>query len=105
MNAYHDSDNANAAIEQAARECAEQAAAWRVKWPHHCKACDGWGGSSFTQSHGPGPGEQMFDVCEALPNMMTCHRCGKDGLSDTDGEGPCSHCGWDYDDGAPSFAW
>lgn len=95
-------DTEHEAIEKAARECAEQAAAWRLKWPKHCKACDGWGGSTFTQSHGPGPGEQMFDVCEAgAPEM--CHRCGEAGLTE-DSEGPCTHCGWDFDDGAPLFS-
>lgn len=87
------------------RESHEQAvaagASWRDKWPNHCKQCHGWGGFSFYQSHGPGPSEQMFDTCDAYDNFHRCHRCGELGLT-ADGDGPCSHCGWNYDDGDPS---
>jgi hypothetical protein len=79
------------------------AAVWREKWPQHCKACHGWGGSSYTQSHPYGMGsahETLFDPCEATERPETCHRCGLDGL-DADGNGPCKHCGWNYDDGDP----
>ncbi len=79
------------------------AAEWREKWPQHCKACHGWGGSSYTQSHPYGMGsahETLFDPCEATERPETCHRCGVDGL-DGDGNGPCKHCGWNYDDGDP----
>lgn len=78
------------------------AQAWRRAWSRHCAACGGWGGSSFTEMHGfrGGSGEQMFDPCGAFPNAATCHRCGQDGLGE-DGDGPCKHCGWDYDDEMP----
>lgn len=78
------------------------AAAWRRAWPKHCTACSGWGGRGFTEMHGfkGGSGERMFDPCEALPNPATCHRCGLDGMTE-DAEGPCTHCAWDYNDGAP----
>jgi len=87
---------------QRAQQVAVAAAAWRKAWPNHCAACRGWGGSPFTEMHGFkfGPGEQLFDPCQALPNPATCHRCGQDGL-DEDGEGPCKHCGWNCDDGVP----
>lgn len=76
--------------------------AWRRAWPNHCTSCAGWGGSSFIEMHGfqGGLGEQLFDPCGALPDAATCHRCGQDGLSE-DGDGPCTHCGWDYNDGVP----
>lgn len=45
----------------------------------------------------------MFDPCEATERIETCHRCGLDGLAE-DGEGPCTHCGWNYDDGEPEPA-
>lgn len=73
---------------------------WVAKWPNYCKSCCGWGGSKFTQHHDSGPGEQMFDLCEALPATQ-CHRCGEQGL-DSEGNGPCKSCGWDFDDGLAS---
>jgi hypothetical protein len=88
----------------AERNCAAMAAAWREKWPGHCKACHGWGGKSFTERHGfkGGGGEQMFDECQAIEDARVCHRCGCLGL-DVAGEGPCSACGWNYDDGEPTL--
>lgn len=71
---------------------------WRNRWPLHCRACDGWGGRTFLQSHGPGPSEQLFDICGATEDIAMCHRCGVTGL-DEDGNGPCTACGWNYDDG------
>ena len=92
--------------EQAERESHEAIArvaeAWVQKWPNHCKHCGGWGGFVFYESRGmPGPGEQMMDPCGAIEWSYICHRCGEAGLS-SDGDGPCSKCGWDYDDGLPS---
>ncbi len=91
-----------AAEKQRAEQVASAAAAWRKAWPAHCPACGGWGGSGFTEMHGfkGGSGEQLFDRCGALPDAATCHRCGQDGLAE-DGDGPCAHCGWDYNDGVP----
>lgn len=79
---------------------------WRSLWPHHCKTCHGWGGAISYQSqpYGAGPAqESIFDPCDAPPRIETCHRCGQDGLS-SDGDGPCSFCGWNYDDGDPETA-
>lgn len=75
---------------------------WKEKWPNHCKACGGWGQSSvYWDNHGvPGSGEPCCDTCEAIEDYTICHRCGEHGLSE-DGEGPCSKCGWNYDDGLP----
>lgn len=89
---------------EAAAHVAELAKAWRERWPGHCKACSGWGGSTYTEMHGfnHGNGEQMMDPCDALPDVHTCHRCGASGLND-EGEGPCTACGWNYDDGEPEL--
>lgn len=76
---------------------------WLDKWPNHCPKCKGWGGKTFYEAHPYGSttaDEPMFDVCEELDDIHTCHRCGKDGL-DEDGNGPCNFCGWDFDDGLP----
>jgi hypothetical protein len=75
---------------------------WKVKWPHHCEACGGWGQSAtYYDNHGvPGPGEPCSDPCEAIDDLRICHRCSAPGLSE-DGEGPCSECGWNFDDGVP----
>ncbi len=91
-----------AAEKSQAEAVAVAAAAWRSAWPNHCTACSGWGGTSYLEMHGfrGGSGEQVFDPCGALPRASTCHRCGQDGLSE-DGDGPCRHCGWNYDDGEP----
>src|SRR6185295_15546488 len=77
-------------------------AEWKAKWPRHCTLCGGWGGKTFYQSHGPGPSEQMFDLCvhDQDEDFSLCHRCGENGLTE-DGEGPCKSCGWDFDDGIP----
>lgn len=76
---------------------------WIEKWPLHCRACGGHGGSTHTEMHGfrYGAGEQIFDVCEELPAEQ-CHRCGEHGLTE-DGEGPCKSCGWNFDDGIPEI--
>jgi len=75
---------------------------WRTRWPKHCAACGGWGGTSYQESHGfrGGGSETIFEPCGAIDNLHTCHRCGHPGLTE-DGEGPCTACGWDYDDGVP----
>jgi hypothetical protein len=74
---------------------------WQRKWPHYCRICGGWGGHTFYESHGlPGPAERLFDPCETVPSVETCHRCWCEGL-DEEGNGPCKFCGWNYDDGLP----
>lgn len=88
---------------EATRGVAEAAARWRAAWPDHCKACQGWGGAVSFQTHPYGAtsaAEPLFDLCEAHERIETCHRCGQDGLAES-GEGPCLHCGWNYDDGEP----
>jgi hypothetical protein len=85
---------------QRAANMLEAQRVWKARWPNHCTGCQGWGGFVFYQSHGPGPSEQMFDVCERTEDTARCHRCGELGLTE-DGEGPCALCTWDFDDGAP----
>lgn len=92
----HQAEQARVALAKVAADT------WRRAWPLHCRACGGWGGHGFTERHGfaYGSGEPMFDPCEAQADPATCHRCGGQGLTQ-DSEGPCTLCGWDYDDGAP----
>lgn len=75
-----------------------------IRFPNYCRSCDAEGGSGS-------PGGYMcppeFDVCEGDARFAgdedcsRCHRCGDRGLTE-DGDGPCSKCGWNYDDAAPS---
>ncbi|KVV40820.1 hypothetical protein WT27_12885 [Burkholderia territorii] len=97
------------AVEQQERarvqEVATAAEVWRRRWPSHCTACGGWGGSTTRQSHPYGSGsaiELIPDPCEAHERVEICHRCGQDGLAE-DGDGPCAVCGWNYDDGLPQL--
>lgn len=96
-------EDAGGHIDDYEAELNAQAAEWRTKWPNHCKSCGGWGGSAYTEMHGfkGGSGETIADPCGALPETA-CHRCGApDGLT-ADSEGPCRHCGWNFDDGDPT---
>ena len=91
--------------EQGNDRCANYVAdveAWIRRWPMHCRSCAGWGGSSFTQHHGYGHTENLFELCGAVPER-TCHRCGEAGTLSEDGEGPCKSCAWSFDDGIPIF--
>jgi hypothetical protein len=81
-------------------EITEHNERWKKQWPNHCSKCCGWGGTGYTEMHGftYGAGEQMFDPCDCTIEGK-CPRCGKKGLTPDEGEGPCKHCGWNYDDG------
>jgi len=91
------------AIEHHINELGVRAALdWRRKWPNACKVCHGWGGGTFYETHGlPGPAERITDACDSLAETM-CHRCGEHGLTE-DSDGPCSFCGWNYNDGEPAL--
>ncbi|WP_422928596.1 hypothetical protein [Singulisphaera sp. PoT] len=81
-------------------------AAWDARWPNHCKACGGTGGSSSAYDPSPAgvslsPGHFYdFEPCEACAGSGICPRCGTAGLTseergdDSTGDGPCSACGW-----------
>lgn len=75
---------------------------WAAKWPRYCTKCGGWGGHSYYEMHGfrGGGGELILEPCDAHDDCRTCCRCGEPGLSEC-GEGPCSLCGWNFDDGIP----
>ena len=73
-------------------------AAWKEKWPNYCTACGGWADM-------PRNIDSMASVirlCERRPTTQ-CHRCGEHGLDGELWEGPCSACGWNFDDGLPSW--
>lgn len=90
-------------------------AEWTERWPKHCKNCAGWGG--FSSSFDPSPAGVSLssgtmedaEPCPECTEKGVCARCGAKGLNPETGEGPCSLCGWDYDDGEPSkpecFCW
>jgi len=71
---------------------------WRAKWPNACDECGGWVGFHTRGTYDSPPD---FDPCEREP-AEECHRCGEIGL-DEDGNGPCSKCGWNYNDGEPQW--
>lgn len=73
---------------------------WMLQWPQHCRECEGHGGFTFVERHGfnHGPGEVMSDVCETCVVNSICARCGLKTLNE-DGDGPCTNCGWNYNDG------
>lgn len=71
--------------------------AWVAKWPKACIYCAGAGafgsnGDDFT------PPDAW--PCDACTEQGICARCGFHGLTEA-GEGPCSNCGWNYDDAEP----
>lgn len=101
MTEYHE-EPWEAAERDHAERIEREAAAWRARWPNHCKHCGGWGGFAYVQSHGPGLREPMVDLCDDPEDLRTCHRCGELGC-DEDGNGPCTACGWDNDDGVPQY--
>ncbi len=77
---------------------------WVSRYPTYCRQCDGWG--AF---HPPGSWEEPpcidpCDGCTANEPTPLCGRCGFAGLDRETGEGPCSACGWNYDDGLPQYS-
>lgn len=73
-------------------------AAYVAKYPNYCKTCGGFGVHCWEERHDAGyPGEPMSEPCDACTGQGICARCGEKGL-DEDGNGPCTHCGWNYDD-------
>jgi len=63
--------------------------AWFARWPKACRECDGYGLVNR-------PGNL---VCECTEEY--CPRCGTPDALNEAGEGPCPHCDWDWNDGAP----
>lgn len=70
---------------------------YRRRWPGVCDECEGTGGieTGGTQLDPP-----EFIWC-AEDDPERCHRCGAKGLDD-EAQGPCSECGWNYDDACPT---
>ncbi len=103
--------------EQEAYEVYKKALAeWQAKWPAACEECGGWGGESYSYDPSPAgvslaPGSMTgFEPCGAAGCVFdgNCARCMRPTLSEIpgvfdEGEGPCKHCGWNYDDGAPQW--
>lgn len=78
--------------------CFEQRLAeWIMCWPLYCHECNGYGRYEVTSC----PTRYEVDLCcDFCTSLGICPRCRYLGLS-VDGEGPCHHCGWNYDDGLP----
>lgn len=96
--------------DQSYEQLKAEAAKWRARWPAHCQRCSGWGMFTHYESHGfkGGGSEQINEPCTALwpedgDEQPYCHRCGELGLNPDTFEGPCTQCGWNYDDGAPQL--
>lgn len=53
----------------------------------------------------------MSEPCDNCAAIGKCGRCGLAGLTseergdDTTGDGPCTFCGWNYDDGTAENDW
>lgn len=75
---------------------------WERQWPNHCKTCEGHGVFTGTTKVDFGPGGLPdADPCHDCTEKGICARCGEPGLDRETGEGPCTNCGWNYDDAAP----
>lgn len=91
---YSAAAQSQSAPDSLAQEIREANAAWAAHWHKHCPACNGWGGFSKPLADAY---SGDFTWCTAL-RAEQCHRCGELGLNAA-GEGPCSACAWNYDDG------
>lgn len=74
---------------------------YALRWPRFCRLCEGagfyWGGIDEF-------GQPNMDPCRCTGDEpVVCARCGEAGLDDETGEGPCSSCGWDYNDPLPPY--
>ena len=78
---------------------------WLATYPYYCKPCFGLG---QVIEHNYPFEPDWAEPCSACTEKGLCPRCGQAGLtSDPEdlgievGVGPCTYCGWDYDDGLP----
>lgn len=86
---------AQAAAAEAAR------AAWRARWPHHCRACEGRGGAG--ESYDPSPAGLSLGAgwlydwypCESCVEAGRCPRCAARTMADDGDCDTCFACGWD----------
>jgi hypothetical protein len=80
---------------------------YREKYPNFCRSCNGNG--RITESYDPSPDGvsmgsgslSLTDPCSDCTEVGICPRCGRDAFF---GEGPCMHCGWDYDMGGRPYS-
>jgi hypothetical protein len=80
--------------------------AWTSLWPDYCKTCNGQG--VFTEAfdpHSGGSSLELTDPCPDCTGKGICARCGQPGLDKDTGQGPCSCCGWNYDDWLPELSF
>ena len=74
--------------------------AWKEKWPNYCQECDGAGKHLWFEKRDCGYSEPMGEPCECTEQGI-CPRCGAQGIDHETAEGPCSECGWNFDDSMP----
>ena len=90
---------------QSAAKVNVERAAWQTAWPSHCRKCEGAGAVHHSGyfDHKAGVGEPpSSEPCEGCTSEGKCARCGQTGLDQDSSEGPCSVCGWNYDDAMPT---
>lgn len=80
--------------------------AWIAEWPNYCRECNGAGEHHWIENgapHGAGFWSMpMSEFCENCVGVGKCSHCGAPDMIDTEtGDGPCSACGWNYDDECP----
>lgn len=80
---------------------------YAAAWPNYCRACEGWGGKQFRETHGsPYGSELLFDVC-ACVEIGKCPRCGgaslvEDAIALSNDDVICSLCLWrSFNEGMP----
>lgn len=86
----------------------ERIAEWKATWPDHCRRCGAEGTHYYSGDLYEPP---STEPCEHCTEKGLCARCGKPGLTNEDegrgedtGSGPCTFCGWNYDD-RPVYQW
>ena len=102
--ALAESRRIEAAYRQAARARDYRNRWFTFLWPRYCHTCGGWGTSAYQVNQAPlGSGwhwpEELIDPCPDCAEQGHCGRCGGALPDIKDGEVPCPHCGWQFDDG------
>jgi hypothetical protein len=70
---------------------------WLERWPKFCGDCNGAGAFHDWGDRYTPPSDEPCECTMA----GRCARCGAQGLTE-DGDGPCTACGWNYDDSVPA---
>jgi len=98
-------DEAFEAFEEYCDEQVKANEAWKLRWPNHCKNCEGAGGFPIPQTYWDPPD---YDIC-VCTDKGKCPRCMEwawpEDIENMDV--PCKFCGWNWghgkDDAAPQI--